>query len=101
MTLLSATAAPKDTIPAPPPVPAVAVTTEISSAFRLTLPSLVTSELFEMCASIVLTTTLTTPEPCTATPPAPVPPAATPVTTATEVAVSSTNCVPETAELSM
>ena len=90
MTLLLATDTPIAAVPAPLTWPAPAVTTEVSVAITLMVPRAVTSELLEICASMVLTMTLTDTEPPKANLPAPAPPTVTAVTTAAEEAFKLT-----------
>ena len=90
-TTLMPNAAPKPAVPAPDAAPAGAVTTEMSVAVRSMVPKASTVELFEMWASIVLTTTLSDTEPPTAKFPAKLPDTVNAVTTANEEAANSTS----------
>ena len=90
MTLLLATDAPIAAVPAALTWPAAPVTTEVSVAVTLMVPRAVTSELLEICASMVLTMTLTDAEPPKANLPAAAPPTVPAVTTAVEEASRST-----------
>ena len=100
MTVLRVADAPMATAPAPPPLPARAVTTEVSSAVTRT-PSAFTLERPEIWASTVLTTTFAAAEAFPAKMPAPPPLTATAVTTATDEAFSSTSPAATTVELSI
>ena len=99
MTVLSVADTPMATAPAPPPLPARPVTTEVSRALTRT-PVAFTSEPLEIWASMVLTTTFTALEAFPEKAPAPLPLTPAAVTTATDEALTSNSENAVTAELS-